>query len=299
MIHQPIYKPKARAGEYGDLAINIYRGCSHGCDYCFAPGVLRMTREAFADIRLRNNIVKSAERQLKREGITGKLIHLCFTCDPYPANFDTTPTREIIELLKQSGNFVQILTKGGLRAERDFDLLGDGDWIGATITGGGVTPHSYEPNAAPHLERLAMLKSAHERGINTWVSCEPVFDPQTVFTLIESCNYIDLYRIGKLNHRKSYVPLSWAVFGAKCVDLCKKHNRNFYIKDDLRNEMAKGGKIDFSDCPYWSDEKCLGFNCCTERYCPHARESQPMLFEYCDKERKELPDEIKNHIGNF
>ena len=37
---KPIYEPKGKAKEYGDLAINIYTGCPHNCFYCFAPNVL-------------------------------------------------------------------------------------------------------------------------------------------------------------------------------------------------------------------------------------------------------------------
>ena len=49
----PIYKPSGAALEYGDLALNIYTGCNHGCYYCFAPNVLHKTREAFAKVEPR------------------------------------------------------------------------------------------------------------------------------------------------------------------------------------------------------------------------------------------------------
>ena len=109
---KPIYEPRGAAKEYGDLALNIYTGCPHRCFYCFAPSVLRRDREAFhANVQPRDGIIEATRRQLEKEQITGKLIHLCFTCDPYPTGYDTTPTREIIKLLKEHGNHVQILTK--------------------------------------------------------------------------------------------------------------------------------------------------------------------------------------------
>ena len=134
----PIYAPKARAREYGDLAINIYTGCNHGCTYCFAPRVKHQSLEDFQQVQPKAGIVEAVKDQLYRQKITGKLIHLCFTCDPYPADIDTTPTREIIEAIKTSGNHVQILTKGGYRAIRDFDLLDNNDYFGVTITGFGT-----------------------------------------------------------------------------------------------------------------------------------------------------------------
>jgi DNA repair photolyase len=240
MIHKPIYEPKARAREYGDFAVNIYNGCNHGCLYCFAPPIARKSREAFMNVTLRRDIVESVKRQLERERITDKLIHLCFMCDPYPADMDTTPTRDIIRLIKESGNAVQILTKGGYRAERDFDLLTAADWFGVTFTSDAFfKPHPFEPNAAPSGERLVTLERAKKHGIKTWVSCEPVFEPQAVYSLIRSAWYIDLFRIGKMNHQPSAI--NWAEFGAECVRLCKANGRRYYIKDDLRDEMEGGG----------------------------------------------------------
>ena len=42
-----IYEPKGRAREYSPLAANLYRGCGHGCIYCYAPAVTFTAREVF------------------------------------------------------------------------------------------------------------------------------------------------------------------------------------------------------------------------------------------------------------
>lgn len=42
-----IYQPRGQAGEYAALATNPYRGCGHGCAYCYVPAVLRMDRREF------------------------------------------------------------------------------------------------------------------------------------------------------------------------------------------------------------------------------------------------------------
>jgi len=238
MIHKPIYEPKGRANEYGSLACNIYSGCNHGCFYCYAPNVVKKTREAFAQVSNRPLIVESVKRQIEREKITGQLIHLCFTCDPYPAEFDTTPTREVIKAIKEAGNNVQILTKGGKRALRDFDLLDGGDMFGVTITNSGEGPDENEPNAAPPAERFKTLIDAKWAGIGTWVSFEPVIYPDFVFDALIDGRGVDLFRIGKMNYHAS--DISWAEFGARCETICKEHGRNYYIKEDLQNEMRKG-----------------------------------------------------------
>lgn len=223
---KPIYEPKGAAKEYGDYAINIYTGCPHRCFYCFAPNVLHRDREEFhTNVKPREGIVEAVAKQLERENITGRLIHLCFTCDPYPIGYDTTPTRVIIKLLKDSGNNVQILTKNP--THRDLDLLDENDWFG--ITYDGINPVG---SVFPHTD----LYTAHEKGIKTWVSFEPVVNAENVLAAIEeTASYVDKIKIGKLNYHKS--DIDWKQFGEQAEALCKELNLNYYIKDSLRKEM--------------------------------------------------------------
>ena len=249
-MNKPIYKPNGRASEYGELAANIYTGCNHGCSYCYARKMKRRwTRSGepfnFDTPEPRAGIVEAVGRQIEREKITGRTIFLCFSCDPYPADIDTTTTREVIQTIKESGNNVRILTKGGYRAYRDFDLLGPSDWFGVTVTeyGDEFKPPKREPRAALPLERLETLYYAKQHGISTWISLEPVIDPQQVFNAIIYGNYIDHFKIGKLNHAK--IPLEvekfggWARFGEEAERLCRNYGRDYYIKGDLRAEMQK------------------------------------------------------------
>ena len=226
---KPIYEPKGAAKEYGDYALNIYTGCPHRCYYCFAPSVLRRDREKFhSDVRPRENIIEETRRQLEREGITGKLIHLCFTCDPYPTGYDTTPTREIIKLLKEYGNHVQILTKGD--GTRDFDLLDGDDWYGITIDG-SYKGHLLEKYIEP-------LCKAHLNHTNTWVSFEPVLDAEEVLLSIRCvAPFANKVKIGKLNYHPS--DIDWKAFGVEAEALCKRLGLDYYIKDSLRKEMEK------------------------------------------------------------
>lgn len=246
---KPIYEPKGKAKEYGDLAINIYTGCPHRCFYCFAPNVLHKQKEDFhTHIEPRKNIVEEVCKQIEREKITGKLIHLCFTCDPYPKGYDSTPTREIIKTLKATGNNVQILTKNGADAMRDFDLLDENDWFG--ITYAGYSGYDYmedyipneEPNAGTPHDRIYALAIAHKKGIKTWVSSEPVLNASEVIDFIEMANYVNLWKVGKLNYYPSKT--DWKSFGERVEHILitkKRYNPNFdyYIKDSLRAEMEK------------------------------------------------------------
>lgn len=226
----PIYKPKGAAAEYGDYAVNIYTGCPHRCYYCFAPSVLHRDRESFhSHVEPRKNIVAELRRQLEREQITGQLIHLCFTCDPYPTGYDTMTTTKVIQALKEYGNHVQILTKGD--GSYDFPLLDENDWYGITYDGvyGGAYPES---------DRLADVQYAHSKGIKTWCSFEPVINADEVLSCIKKCaDIFDKVKIGKLNYHPS--DINWARFGQEAESLCKSLGLDYYIKDRLRAEMEK------------------------------------------------------------
>lgn len=232
----PIYEPKGAAKEYGDLALNIYTGCPHRCYYCFAPGVLHRDREQFhSHVEPRPGIVEEVKKQLDKENITGKLIHLCFTCDPYPTGYDSTATREIIKLLKEHGNHVQILTKGD--GSRDFDLLDGDDWYGITISGKAESKDT-EPGAIQAHKRLSILKIAKLHGIKTWVSFEPVVNAVSVLRCISGySSSFDRIKIGKLNYHPS--DINWKEFGKEAEALCQKLGVDYYIKDSLRKEMVK------------------------------------------------------------
>lgn len=238
---QPVYEPRGPAFEYCHLAVGIYTGCPHRCSYCYAPAVLRMKPEQFhSDVRPRAlhgvGIARAVASQLSKPKYYGKglKVMLSFTCDPYPVGHDSTATREVIKAIKDSGNHVQILTKGDETAQRDFDLLDGNDSFGVSLTGGtgGYDP---EPGASRSAIRRYNLEEAHKKGIYTWVSCEPVLDPIPVLLDIDTLDFVDLWRVGKLNHRKS--DIDWRWFGHE-VEARKRRGKNIYIKEDLRRAMG-------------------------------------------------------------
>nr|DAG68217.1 MAG TPA: DNA repair photolyase [Caudoviricetes sp.] len=225
---KPLYIPKGKAKEYGDYAVNIYTGCPHRCYYCFAPNVLHRDRETFhTRVEPRPGLVEALKRQLEKEQIKDKIIHLCFTCDPYPVGYDSTVTREVIRVIKESGNHVQILTKGD--GGRDFDLLDGKDWYGITYDGSDTGRYDQR-------YRLLDLEQAKECGISTWVSCEPVLDPDMVLTMLSRWyEMIDKVKIGKLNYHS--IDIDWKSFGKAAEQLCQNLGINYYIKESLRKEM--------------------------------------------------------------
>lgn len=243
-----IYGPDGRAGEYArdGLAANLYKGCPHGCVYCSVPGTLRMDREEFHKCATpKDDVLAKFESDchtLIKRGITSGKIFMSFACDPYcPEEKKYGITRGAIEIAHENGFGVDILTKGGKLAKRDFDLLGEKDSFGVTLT--SWDPTLWEPNAARPEERRENLRQAHERGISTWVSLEPVIYPSSVPGIIcETCAYTDLYKIGKLNHHSFAKAIDWKQFAKDVVEVLDQHGCKYYLKDDLRKYLPEGGK---------------------------------------------------------
>lgn len=233
-----IYTPSGRAGEYADhgYAANLYRGCTHGCLYCYAP--FYVSREEFYSKRTpAPDVLERLKRDMMRVGQLHEPVFLCFSCDPYCIGADTTITREAIKIILSHGNTVNILTKGGMRAVRDFDLLkGTASKVGATLTFfDNKLSKIWEPNAALPWERRFMLRSAKETaGIETWASIEPVIVPSESLKSMEvAMPWVDTFKIGKLNHHPLAKEIDWAKFLEDAVALCEKHNKAYVIKQDL------------------------------------------------------------------
>lgn len=234
-----IYQPTGRAGEYCDSAVNLYNGCSHGCTYCYAAKMAaRFGRGPFNEPIPCNDVIANIEKDAHE--YTGREVFLCFTTDPYNSlDEEHRLTRQAIQILHANGVKVRILTKAGLRSERDFDLLAahpDLSYYGATLTFlDAELSRTWEPGAAPPDSRLAALEKAHRMGIPTWVSLEPVIHPAQSLGLIKATSgYVDMFKIGKLNHNAKAKDIDWKKFGHAAIELCKKYGKDCYIKEDLR-----------------------------------------------------------------
>ena len=237
-----IYEPAGRAKEYCKLAANLYRGCGHGCKYCYAPEATRTDREKFyREPQPRKDVISKLSKQLEKNTFNGPVL-LCFTCDPYqPINEEHGLARKALQTLKLNGLSVEILTKGGKRAESDFHLLGEGDKVGATLTFvNDADSLEWEPGAALPAERFAMLEKAKSMGIMTWASLEPVIDPEQSLEIIRwTHEYVDLFKVGTLNHHPRAREIDWRKFGRQAVELLDKLGCSYYIKNDLRRHLTK------------------------------------------------------------
>lgn len=240
-----VYAPSGRAGEYAELATNPYISCDHGCEYCYVPRVLHTTPEEFRQPKLRKDYLKKLEADavyLKSIGET-RPIQLSFMCDPY-SKFDEIHqiTRRALEILFRRGLNVQILTKGGKRSMRDFDLF---NTYKAQVTYGATLVFDddaealkREPGAALTTERIAVLRLAHDLGIKTWVSLEPVYNPKDAYFLIgRTHGFVDLYKIGKLNYREEQHNVDWPTFAREVEKRMQALGKQYYLKNDLKEAV--------------------------------------------------------------
>lgn len=234
-----IYEPKGMAREYAELALNLYSGCAHGCLYCYAPACLHRHRDVFhADVRPREGIIEALRRQAPKYAGTDKRVLLSFTSDPYqPAEEQEGLTRQALEMLAEHRIPFQVLTKGGMRAVRDFDLFESADgWFATTlIFTEEASRVEWEPDAAPLQSRIEAIQEAHRRGIKTWVSVEPVVDPRQALELIERLSpWVDGWKVGKLNHHPAAREVDWYDFGRDLVEVLEATGRDYLIKQSLR-----------------------------------------------------------------
>jgi DNA repair photolyase len=239
-----IYEPSGKAREYSALALNVYSECDHACSYCYVPSILRRKMTTPQSRLGRNGGFRKLEREA--EAIDkNKRILLSFMCDPYcHADVELADTREALSILRRHGCTVSILSKGGRRVLRDLDLFDmPGLMVGATLVFANESQRAeIESNAAPTRERIDVLQDLHDRGITTWASFEPVYDPEQSLQLMNDClDAVDVYKVGKLNHHKSIeAEIDWASFGTRAVELLRTHGKQFYIKNDLAKHLPDG-----------------------------------------------------------
>jgi len=217
-----IYEPKGKALEYAPLACNLYKGCPHGCKYCYGPTLpnpakkgLTMDewrREWHSKTVLKDNLAARfyADCETMQAKKDRRPVLLCFACDPYPPDepadiVNVGVTRRALEIMESFGITPIILTKGGTRACRDFDILkAAGGWFGQTMGTAAWAVAEWEPKAAPLGDRVDAIQSAINHGIHTWLSMEPVIDPRETLDIISALmvrfgNQINHLKLGKLS----------------------------------------------------------------------------------------------------
>ena len=168
-----------------DRSINPYRGCEHGCIYCYArPAHAYMGLSPGIDFETKLFFKADAARLLEKE-ITSpryvpKHIHIGGNTDPYqPAERKLKVTRSILEVLARYDHPFSIITKSALIA-RDVDIIGPMGAKGLVRTFVSITTldrklaRDMEPRAATPERRLQAVRTLTEAGARVGVGFAPV-----------------------------------------------------------------------------------------------------------------------------
>lgn len=244
-----IYTPKGKAREYSPLAANFYNGCDHGCLYCYAPAIKRMTAEQYKEVSPRRDLIHQLERDCKKFHRSETQVLFNFMGDPYcKANEEHGLTSKALELFLEHKIPVVILTKGGERAFKDIGIIqqfGDNIKIGFTLTfNDEAKSQEWENGAASPQERIETMRKFKGRGVKTWASFEPVIDPKESLAIMrKSISVTDEYKVGKLNNYRGIDKgINWTDFLENVVKILREAKKPFYIKHDLR-QVAPSVKL--------------------------------------------------------
>jgi len=238
-----IYEPRGAALEYCEAACNLYRGCVHGCRYCYAPSAVRRTREDFHSGRqLRDGILDALRRDLFVGACGDSRVLFCFTSDPYQVGCDNSATRAALEMCSAASRPFAVLTKGGMRAADDFDLYEGNGWFGTTLAfTDDRSRQAWEPCAASVESRIEAIRTAHSLGIRTWVSMEPVIEPaQALDLVLELRHDVDEWRVGRWNHDARANSIDWTEFTSLAIRTCLDTGADFMLKEALHRYACPG-----------------------------------------------------------
>jgi DNA repair photolyase len=168
-----------------DVSINPYRGCEHGCVYCFArPSHAWLGLSPGLDFETRLVAKPDAPRLLRealgRPRYRPETIAIGTNTDPYqPIEKRHRVMRGILEVLAETRHPVAIVTKGRL-VERDCDILGEMGRSGLAAVGISVTTldaglaRAMEPRAAAPAHRLRAIEALARAGVPVRVMVAPV-----------------------------------------------------------------------------------------------------------------------------
>jgi len=167
-----------------DRSINPYRGCSHGCIYCYArPAHAYLGLSPGLDFETKLYFKPHAGRllaaELGRKGYQPKVIHIGGDTDPYqPDEKRLGVTRQVLEVLQRFQHPFSIITKSALIL-RDLDVLGEMGRAGLARAAVSITTldrrlaRSMEPRAATPERRVEAVRRLSEAGVPTIVMFAP------------------------------------------------------------------------------------------------------------------------------
>ncbi|HSV51791.1 MAG TPA: PA0069 family radical SAM protein [Burkholderiaceae bacterium] len=167
-----------------DYSVNPYRGCEHGCIYCYArpthsylglsPGLDFETK-----IIAKRNVAAMLRTELARKSYVPQLLNIGSATDCYqPVERELKLTRQLIEVMRDTGHAFSLVTKSS-GVERDLDLIAPmaakrlvAVYVTITTLDGDLA-RKLEPRAAAPQRRLRTIRTLAEHGVPVGVSLAP------------------------------------------------------------------------------------------------------------------------------
>ncbi len=193
-----------------DRSINPYRGCEHGCIYCYArPSHCYLGHSAGLDFETKlyakTNAAESLEEELSKPSYAPKMIALGANTDPYqPLERRLEITRRILEVLLRTRHPVGIVTKSA-GIIRDLDILSEMAQHNLVKVALSVTTldrklaRAMEPRAATPEKRIEALAELNAANVPTMVMVAPVIpalnDPE-IEAILKRCHAVGTREAG-------------------------------------------------------------------------------------------------------
>ena len=217
-------RPKGNAEEYGKWSVNPYKGCSHGCLYCYlkkgawANGLGGDTAQMKTGVVSDEHAYHLAMAEIiehREEIIRDGGLFMTFTSDPCAAEtrylFFRIASQAIqqnipVTMLTKNADFFQYPTiidmfNDSKRLKSLPDSKLEQNMLSAAVFGAWLGNHprvkslvafgwtltgrdELEPNASPNAERIATMKCMSDEGYLTWASIEPVIDFKSSLEMI-------------------------------------------------------------------------------------------------------------------
>lgn len=167
-----------------DQSLNPYRGCEHGCSYCYARpshSYLNLSPGLDFETRLvaKVNVAQRLREELARPGYVPRLIAIGTVTDAYqPIEREWGLTRQVLEVMLETRHPCALVTKGS-GILRDLDLLSElarEGLVAVLITLTTLDPElsrRLEPRAAAPHRRVQLMRSLAEAGVPVGVSVAP------------------------------------------------------------------------------------------------------------------------------
>jgi DNA repair photolyase len=166
LLHELGYGPSS------GYTANLYKGCTHGCVYCYAPSLTHDERRWGTYVDAKVNAPDVLRRELRR--LRKDEVFLSSASDPYqPVEARYRLTRRCLEVLLRYRFPVSILTRSPL-VLRDLDVIRKFRRIRVGMSITTVPVRRFEPGVPPLKRRIDTLRRLAAAGVRTYVSLAPV-----------------------------------------------------------------------------------------------------------------------------